>query len=84
MINDAVNQQSETRSFSSNNDVTMQGYSGCNTASTGDSKPTAVSKKVADEFNMDEISHSVETVSGREFENLLCIEMWKLLLKKGL
>ena len=76
MINDAVTQQSETRSFSSNIDVTMQGDAGCNTASTGDTKPTAVSKKVADEFNIDEISHSVEAASGKEFENLLCIEIF--------
>ena len=58
MINGAVNQQSETRSFSSNKDVTMHGYAGCSIASTGDTGRAAVSKQVADEFNVDKVSHS--------------------------
>ena len=65
-----------TTSFTSNNDDTRHCASGCSTASSDDMVHALHSTRTVDDRNIGKASSSVEATSGKEFENLICIEIF--------
>ena len=65
-----------TTSLTSNNHNTQHCSSGCNTASSDNIVNEAHATKVIYECNIGEASSSFGATCGKEFENLICIEIF--------
>ena len=76
MIDEEFKQSSGTESFTSKNDGTMHCSSGWNIASSVDIAHAAQFTEFVDKCNIGKASSSVDKASGKEFENLICIEMF--------
>ena len=76
MIGEFDRQPSETGSIISTDNGTLHDNSGCKTASSVDSAQTEQNANLIDEYNIGEANSSVDTANGKEFENLICAEIF--------